>query len=64
MRRKQFLQYLSIFPFAGLAMKLNAFASLSEEFLSTPAMPVLFLGHALGNKRDLRYGHAASKNHS
>ena len=45
MRRKQFLQYLSIFPFAGLAMKLNAFASLSEEFLSTPAMPVLFLGH-------------------
>jgi len=45
MRRKQFLQYLSIFPFAGLAMKLNAFASLSEGFSSTPTMPVLFLGH-------------------
>jgi len=45
MRRKQFLQYLSLFPFAGLAMKLNAFSTLSQEFTSTPAMPVLFLGH-------------------
>ena len=45
MQRKQFLQYLSLFPFAGLAMKINEFASLSKGFTSTPTMPVLFLGH-------------------
>ncbi|MFN5370646.1 MAG: 4,5-DOPA dioxygenase extradiol [Bacteroidia bacterium] len=45
MRRKQFITYLGLLPFADFAMKLNAFTSLSKELQSTSSMPVLFLGH-------------------
>jgi 4,5-DOPA dioxygenase extradiol len=45
MQRKQFLHYLGLLPFTGLAMKLTEFTSASQELASTPSMPVLFLGH-------------------
>jgi 4,5-DOPA dioxygenase extradiol len=45
MKRKQFLHYLGLLPFAGLAMKLNEFSSSVQAFNDSHPMPVLFLGH-------------------
>lgn len=45
MRRKRFLQALSILPIAGVVMKLNDLYKASQEMDATEKMPVLFLGH-------------------
>jgi 4,5-DOPA dioxygenase extradiol len=45
MKRKQFLHYLGLLPFTGLAMKLNEFSSIVQAFNDSHPMPVLFLGH-------------------
>jgi 4,5-DOPA dioxygenase extradiol len=44
MERKDFLKTMALLPF-GVAMKLNALHSLSQNFEATDRMPVLFLGH-------------------
>lgn len=44
MERKDFLKTMALLPF-GVAMKLNALHSLSQNFEATERMPVLFLGH-------------------
>jgi 4,5-DOPA dioxygenase extradiol len=45
MNRKLFLQSMALLPFAAAAMKLNELNKISESFLNTEKMPVLFLGH-------------------
>ena len=45
MKRKTFLQSLSLLPFSGIAMKLHALHRLAGTLPDTPPMPVLFLGH-------------------
>lgn len=44
MERKDFLKTMALLPF-GVAMKLNALHTLSQNFEATERMPVLFLGH-------------------
>lgn len=44
MERKDFLKTMALLPF-GVAMKLNALHTLSQNFEATEQMPVLFLGH-------------------
>lgn len=45
MDRKQFLKAMAILPLTGVAMKLNDLNKMTESFVSTEKMPVLFLGH-------------------
>lgn len=45
MRRKRFLQALTLLPIAGAVMKLNDLYKGSQELEYTEKMPVLFLGH-------------------
>lgn len=45
MKRKDFLQLLSVLPLAGFAMNLNKFKFLTDPFESTETFPVLFVGH-------------------
>lgn len=45
MDRKQFIKTITILPFAGYFMKLNALNPLVDRFGQTEKMPVLFLGH-------------------
>lgn len=45
MNRKQFFKYLSLIPITGFAMKLNELYNISQSFINTDKMPVLFLGH-------------------
>lgn len=45
MRRKRFLQALTLLPIAGVVMKLNDLYKASQEMDATQKMPVLFLGH-------------------
>lgn len=45
MKRKDFLQLLSVLPLAGFAMNLNKFKILTDPFENTDTFPVLFVGH-------------------
>jgi 4,5-DOPA dioxygenase extradiol len=45
MKRKDFLQLLSVLPLAGFAMNLNKFKILTDPFQNTETFPVLFVGH-------------------
>lgn len=45
MNRKQFVKTITILPFAGYFMKLNALNPFVDQFGQTEKMPVLFLGH-------------------
>ncbi len=45
MKRKEFLQLLSVLPLAGFAMNLNKFKILTDPFENTDTFPVLFVGH-------------------
>ncbi|WP_167613821.1 4,5-DOPA dioxygenase extradiol [Maribellus sediminis] len=45
MKRNQFLKTVSLLPFTGTAMKLNALNKFSSDLPATDALPVLFLGH-------------------
>lgn len=45
MKRKDFLQLLSVLPLAGFAMNLNKFKILTDPFENTETFPVLFVGH-------------------
>jgi 4,5-DOPA dioxygenase extradiol len=45
MRRKRFLQALTLLPIAGAVMKLSELYKASQELDNTEKMPVLFLGH-------------------
>lgn len=44
MERKTFLKTMALLPF-GVALKLNALHTISQNFEATERMPVLFLGH-------------------
>lgn len=45
MKRKEFIQSLSLIPFALYSTKLNDLEKLASTFKITPKMPVLFVGH-------------------
>ncbi len=45
MDRKKFVKTLTLLPLAGAAMKLNDLNKMTESFINTEKMPVLFLGH-------------------
>jgi 4,5-DOPA dioxygenase extradiol len=45
MKRKEFLQLLSVLPLAGFAMNLNKFKILTDPFENNDTFPVLFVGH-------------------
>lgn len=45
MERKDFIKTLAILPLTGLAMKLTDFNKITDTFVNTEKMPVLFLGH-------------------
>jgi 4,5-DOPA dioxygenase extradiol len=45
MDRKKFVKTLALLPLAGAAMKLNDLNKMTESFINTEKMPVLFLGH-------------------
>ena len=45
MKRKEFLQLLSVLPLAGFTMNLNKFKILTDPFENTETFPVLFVGH-------------------
>jgi 4,5-DOPA dioxygenase extradiol len=45
MKRKEFIQTLSLLSLSGIVMKMNALNQLSSSFNNTEKMPVLFLGH-------------------
>lgn len=45
MDRKQFIKAMAILPLTGIAMKLNDLNKMTESFVNTEKMPVLFLGH-------------------
>ena len=45
MKRKEFLQLLSVLPLASFAMNLNKFKILTDPFENTDTFPVLFVGH-------------------
>lgn len=45
MDRKHFLKTLAILPLTGVAMKLNDLNKITQFFINTEKMPVLFLGH-------------------
>jgi len=45
MKRKDFLQLLSVLPLAGFTMNLNKFKFLTDPFENTETFPVLFVGH-------------------
>jgi len=45
MKRKNFIKLLALMPLTGVAMKLDKLDKVTDEFGSTPKMPVLFLGH-------------------
>lgn len=45
MNRKDFLKLIALVPIGASSMKLKVLSKISEEFASTPKMPILFLGH-------------------
>lgn len=45
MDRKHFIKALALLPLTGVAMKLNDLNKMTESFVGTEKMPVLFLGH-------------------
>ncbi|HZV68463.1 MAG TPA: 4,5-DOPA dioxygenase extradiol [Saprospiraceae bacterium] len=45
MKRKTFLQTISILPLAGISMKLSDLSRITDPLSKTDRMPVLFLGH-------------------
>lgn len=45
MKRIEFVKSLALLPFLSSSMKLNALTSLTNGFVKTEKMPVLFLGH-------------------
>jgi 4,5-DOPA dioxygenase extradiol len=45
MDRKKFLKTMALLPLTGIAMKLNELNKITESFVNTERMPVLFLGH-------------------
>jgi len=45
LKRKEFLQLLSVLPLAGFDMNLNKFKIITDTFENTETFPVLFVGH-------------------
>ncbi|MBI3519537.1 MAG: 4,5-DOPA dioxygenase extradiol [Bacteroidetes bacterium] len=45
MDRKHFLKTLALLPLAGVGMKLNELHKITDNFIGTEKMPVLFVGH-------------------
>jgi 4,5-DOPA dioxygenase extradiol len=45
MKRGDFIKMLALTPVAAAAMKIKEFESVTSRFISTPKMPVLFIGH-------------------
>jgi 4,5-DOPA dioxygenase extradiol len=45
MVRKQFLKFLTLFPFIPTAMKINKLENITNSFSKSKKLPLLFIGH-------------------